>query len=40
MISGVASAAGVVGAVVPYAGLVGSGLGLAGAAVGEALILT
>ena len=32
VITGMASAAGLVGAVVPYAGMVGSGLGLAGAA--------
>jgi len=36
LIGGVAAASGVVGAFVPYAGLVGSGLGLAGAAMGGA----
>jgi outer membrane protein assembly factor BamE (lipoprotein component of BamABCDE complex) len=36
LISGVSTASGVAGAFVPYAGLVGSGLGLAGAAMGKA----
>lgn len=36
LISGVSAASGVAGAFVPYAGLVGSGLGLAGAAMGKA----
>jgi len=35
LISGVSTASGVAGAFVPYAGLVGSGLGLAGAAMGK-----
>ena len=36
LISGVSAASGVAGAFVPYAGLVGSGLGLAGTAMGKA----
>lgn len=35
LISGVSTASGVAGAFVPYAGLIGSGLGLAGAAMGK-----
>lgn len=36
LMSGASAASGIIGAFVPYAGLVGSGLGLAGAAMGGA----